>query len=109
MSLIVEISPIEKTDSIGSLSSSDLNLHDCLTDEADWNDEYWDFNQSCISNFSDVLVRTYKISTKGIKFQAIWAGDNPEVTIEFTIEQLVNALETNQVSTSAKYIVNKRA
>jgi hypothetical protein len=109
MSLITKISPINKRDDIGSLSNKDLNLHDCLTDNADWNDEYWDFYQDCVIPFISVLKRTYEASTKGIEFQAIWAGDKPELTIELPIEQLLNAIITNKVSTRAKYVVNKNA
>jgi len=106
MSLVTKISPIETLD---SLSMSNFNLHDCLTDDADWNDEYWSFNQNCINNFNQLLLKTYEESTKGIKLQAIWAGDSVKIHIEVTINELIQTFETNKLSTSAEYIVNKSA
>ena len=107
MSLITKISPIEKTDNIGTLTSKELNLHDCLTDDADWNNKYWDFYPECINIFTDTLKSAYKLSTKGIKFQAIWAGDKPKLTIVVTINEMVNILRTNKVNTHALYILTK--
>ena len=109
MSLIAKISPINKADDIGLLYSNDLNLHDCLTDNADWNDEYWDFYPECAGKIAKTINSAYELSTKGIRFQAIWAGDKPELTIESTIEELVTALTTNKVRTRAIYVVNKNA
>lgn len=107
MSLIAKILPINNSDDIGSFSNDELNLHDCLTDNADWNDEYWDFYPNCLGDFTSIIKRAFEASTKGIEFQAIWAGDIPELTVEVTIGELLNTFSSNKVKNRAVYVVNK--
>ena len=109
MSLITKILPINKADDIGSFSNSDLNLHDCLSDNADWNDEYWDFFPNCTDNIANKIKHAYELSTKGIQFQARWVSDKSKLTIEVTLDELLNAFKTNKVRTCAIYLVNKNA
>jgi len=109
MSLITKILPIRKSDDLGTIPNEDLNLHDCLTDDVDWNAEYWDFHPNCMSKFANVIKDAYVTSTDGVIFQALWVGDAPEITIELTIEQFISVLSENKVATHAAYIIHKNA
>ena len=109
MSLVTVIAPINSTDDFGFISHVDINLHDCLTDDADWNAEYWDFATECMDRFVETIKHSYASSSKGIVFQALWVGEEPTNNIEATLEQIVNILLSNKVGTKSRYVISKHA
>ena len=109
MSLITKIEFIEKSDKCGILSKSSIDMHDLLTDNADWDDEYWDFYPDDLLKYSKLIEEIINSSSKGIVFQALWAGEKATETIELFATDFLTLIETNKIKTTAKYIARKIA
>lgn len=109
MSLITKIEFINKFDSNQILNTSNYDMHDLLTDNADWDDEYWDFYPDKLLQYSKTLEEIIISSSKGIVFQSLWVGEEPTNTIELSIPEFINIIVTNKIKTKARYIVSKSA
>jgi len=109
MSLITKIEFIAKSDNAKLLKQYQIDMHDLLTDDADWDAEYWDFYPEQLLQYTKMLNEIIKASSKGITFQALWAGENATEVIELTDKELLNLVNSNKIKTSAKYIANKSA
>ncbi len=108
MSLETKIEYIGSEESPHDLDSKlNFELHDLLSDDADWNDEFWKFNIDKMSPFVRKVEKYYGASKKGIVFSAIWPPDKVENVIEITINELRDMLLSNRVGTKAKYVVTK--
>ena len=84
-------------------------LHDLLSDDADWNDEYWKFELDEMDKFISMLTSYYQESPNGIKFSAIFSPDIVESVCNLTIEELICKLLNNQIGTKTEYVVTKNA
>jgi len=80
-------------------------LHDLLTDEADWNAEYWDFRLSELEEFAQKIRKLYVVSNGGFTFQATWAGGKPSKIESLSLEAFLRALRGNKIGTKTKYVV----
>jgi len=109
MSLITKIEFINKTDKDSILKHSNIDMHDHLTDQADWGSEYWDFEPEFLQTYSQIINKVINSSSKGITFQALWAGDKQLEVVELSIKELLKTIENNKIKTRAKYIARKIA
>jgi hypothetical protein len=109
MSLVTEIEFINDPEARSYLEGLDIQLHDYLTDDADWNAEYWDFDADYLDEYAKLMETLYSKSANGIEFQALWAGETPKKMVELPIEKLLEIIECNQISTGARYVVRKGA
>lgn len=109
MSLITKIEFINKSDNNSLLNEYDIDMHDHLTDQADWNSEYWDFETEYLLQYSKSIKKIYNSSTNGITFQALWAGEIASENIELSLSELLKTIETNKIKTRAKYSARKNA
>ena len=98
-----------KIEMIGNPSSeffwSDYELHDLLTDDADWNAEYWDFQRPGLEQFTEKLSKLYAVSNGGFTFQAIWSGDKPSSIEYLSIGEFLETVRSNKIGTKTKYVV----
>jgi len=85
------------------ISTENFQLHDYLSDQADWNAKSWALDLARIDNYCNRLEALYNHTKQGFTFQALWAGEKPKETQEITIGKLLELLRTNGISTSSKY------
>ena len=78
-----------------------------LTDDADWNAEFWNFEPSVLAPTANLLANIHQRMPNDFSVEAIWAGDKPDETLTVSIDKLKNLVTKNQVNTKAKYIVEK--
>ena len=109
MSLISKLTYLNENGKETKVVEPNLELHDFLTDNADWNNEYWEFEKDRLLSFSHVIREHFNHSGYGITFQAIWAGENIKSTVNLSISELTNLILQNKISTKFKYIVIKNA
>ena len=109
MSLVTEIEFIDDPEGKSYLEGLNIQLHDYLTDDADWNAEYWDFDSEHLKKYSKLLEDLFSQSANGIEFQALWVGETPNNIIELPIDKFLEIVERNQIATGARYVVRKGA
>lgn len=109
MSLITAIKFIDDPKGKSCMEGLNIQLHDYLTDDADWNAEYWDFDSQYLKGYSKLLENLFSQSANGIEFQALWVGETPKNRIELPIEKFLEVIESNRISTEARYVVRKGA
>ena len=80
-----------------------------LTDNADWNDEFWDFQISLLPPTAKLLADICERVPNGFTVEALWAGDKPEETLTVSLAELSNLVLKNQIKTKAKYVVENNA
>ncbi len=107
MSLFVEIEFINTRDQRSYLKKFDLQLHNHLTEQADWDAEFWDFDPEYLVEYSKKLEEVISYSKEGIEFQALWVGENPNKFIELSPNAFLEIIRTNKIGTSTHYFVNK--
>ena len=76
-----------------------------LTDDADWNAEFWDFQPSLLPQTANLLAHINERAPNGFIVEALWAGDKPEETLTVSIDELRDLVLKNQIKTKAKYLV----
>lgn len=86
-------------------SISSYELHDMLTDDADWNAEYWDFRRPDLEKFAEKIAKLYAVSNGGFTFQAIWSGDKHSKTEYLSLNEFLETIKTNRIGTRTKYVV----
>ena len=79
-----------------------------LTDDADWNAEFWDFDSALLQPTADVLAKINERVPDGFIVQALWAGDKPEETLKLSFEELQNLVLKNQIKTKTRYEVENQ-
>ncbi|XPV70629.1 MAG: hypothetical protein ACNI25_08580 [Halarcobacter sp.] len=99
MSLITEIILMD------TYEKMHINLHDFLSDEADWNDEFWIFEKSKLAHISNELNKIFNYSKNGITFTSIWSGDYIKSEQEVSIKQFIDIIKNNKIGTHIKYII----
>lgn len=107
MSLITYIDFIDKKSDEKLLKGTDFQLHDQLTDNADWNNEFWDFNIGYLPSYAAKIESLYNQSAKGFSFSALWIGDNPTNVSNVSINEFINAIKANKIGTKTKYVISK--
>lgn len=107
MSLVTKLVLIDEPDR--PLRSAEIDLHDQLTDNADWNAPFWDFDPECLKTYAERLKRIFLESNRGIVFQALWVGDEPETTRDVSIDEFLEIVRNNRIGTKTKYVVRKTA
>ncbi len=105
MSLITEIKFIDDPKGRSFLEGVDIQMHDHLTDDANWDDEFWDFESEYLNEYSKKLQRIFSQSANGIEFQALWVGDNPNKIIELSLREFIEIVKSNKIGTKTKYVV----
>ncbi len=80
-----------------------------LTDDADWNAEFWDFQPSVLPPTANLLANINERVPNGFIVEALWAGDKPEETLTVSIDELKDLVLKNQIKTKAKYVVENNA
>lgn len=76
-----------------------------LTDEADWNDPFWDIRQEVVDSLALTLLFVSERAPHGFIFEAIWAGDKPGKKIEVSVNELLEIVHKNRIGTKVRYIV----
>ncbi|MEX1014388.1 MAG: hypothetical protein WDZ80_04475 [Candidatus Paceibacterota bacterium] len=109
MSLFVEIEFIDDRKGKSHLKDFDYQLHNHLTEQADWDAEYWDFDSEYLIEYSQKLEQLISKSEEGIEFQAMWVGEQPNKFLELTPDEFLEIIRSNKIGTSIRYIVNKNA
>ncbi len=109
MSLITKIEFIDDPNESSLLKGMNVQLHDHLTDQADWDAEYWDFDADYLKEYQKLIEKIFKRSANGIAFQALWVGEEPTKVIHMTIDEFLKVIENNYIGTKTKYIVQKSA
>jgi hypothetical protein len=109
MSLVTTLVFIDDPNGQSSLKNADIDLHDQLTDDADWNADFWDFDAEHLQTYSKQLERMFALSAKGIEFQALWVGDKPTKTLNLSLEEFLEIVRNNRIGTKTKYVVRKNA
>jgi hypothetical protein len=109
MSLATKLVFIDDPNGQSLVKDADIELHDHLTDDADWNAEYWDFDAEFLQAYSKKLERMFSLSANGIEFQALWVGDKPTKTLNLSLEEFLETVRNNKIGTKTKYIVRKNA
>jgi hypothetical protein len=107
MSLISKLTYLSENGNETKVIESNLKLHEALTDNADWNNEYWEFDNGRLLSLSKTIQEHFNLSDYGIAFQAIWADEIPKGNIPLTISELINIVSKNKISTHSKYVVRK--
>ncbi len=85
----------------------DGDIHDALTESADWNAEYWDLDQAKLSATMEKILREFTDSTQGIAVTAHWAGDEPIKEVDETIDGLLDRFQKGRIGTRDRYTLNK--
>lgn len=80
-----------------------------LTDNADWNDEFWDFQPSVLLPTANLLAHINERVPNGFIVEALWAGDKLEETLTVSFDELKDLVLQNQIKTKAKYVVENNA
>jgi len=109
MSLVTEIEFIDDPKGKSYLEGFNIQLHDYLTDYADWDAEYWDFDSEHLKRYSNLLEDLFSKSANGIEFQALWVGETAKKVIDLPIDEFLAVIERNQIATGARYVVRKGA
>lgn len=110
MSLETKIEYLDSDESPHDTDSGlSFALHDLLSDDADWNKPYWNFEIERMPPFLQKLRNYYEDSVQGISICAVWSPDKVSETTEVTFMELENILLNNRLGTKTKYIVRKNA
>lgn len=109
MSLVTKLTFIAESNESSQLSDADIDLHDHLTDQADWDAEFWDIGTEYLKTYAKRLEQLFSLSTNGIEFQALWVGDKPTRTLEISIDEFLEIVRSNRIGTKTKYVVRKHA
>ncbi|MBD3615595.1 MAG: hypothetical protein HUJ22_03405 [Gracilimonas sp.] len=107
MSLVTKIEFIDDPKGKSHLKGLDIDLHYYLTDQADWDAEYWDFDSEYLQDYAKMLEDLFSKSKNGIEFQAMWIGEQPDKFVEVSINEFLEIVRSNKIGTSTRYIVNK--
>lgn len=109
MSLVTDIEFINDPKGESYLEGLNIQLHDYLTEDADWNAECWDFDAEYLKKYSKLLESLFSKSANGIEFQALWVGETPKNIVDVPIDKFLEIIERNEISTGARYVVRKGA
>ena len=82
-------------------------IHDALADEADWNAPFWLFEHSQLGPVITEIKTSFLQSEMGIRFSALWAGDEAEEEVEVSLQGLLERFEQNEIGTRTTYIIRK--
>ncbi len=107
MSLVTKIEFIDDPKGKSHLKGLDIDLHYHLTDQADWDAEYWDFDSKYLQDYAKMLKELFSKSQNGIEFQAMWIGEQPDKFVEVSINEFLEIVRSNKIGTATRYIVNK--
>ncbi|MCB0482824.1 MAG: hypothetical protein KDC83_15450 [Flavobacteriales bacterium] len=107
MSLDTKLVLIDDQSGNSHFINEDIHLHDYLTDNADWNAEYWDFDEEYLQEYAKKLERIYCSSGYGFEFQALWVGEYPTEIRHISIDDFLKIVKGNQISTKTRYVVRK--
>ena len=80
-----------------------------LTDDADWNAEFWDLQPALLPHTANLLSLINERVLDGFIFEALWAGDRPAETLTVSFDELKDSVLKNQIKTKAKYVVENNA
>lgn len=98
-----------KVESIGvGRVMKDVDLHDALTDNADWNAPYWDFHQERLQRFRSQLIEEFEAAPDGLILSVIWVGDPVDEKINLSIDDFLRCLDEGRIGTRTKYRITKR-
>ena len=109
MSLITNLEFIDDPKGDIYLEGIDIQLHDYLTEKADWDAEFWDFEIDYLQNFSEILEKLYQASRNGFVFQALWVGDEPVNVVEISIDEFIDIVRRNRIGTKSQYLIKKNS
>ena len=107
MSLTTKIEFLDDPKGKSHLKNLDVDLHSHLTDQADWDAEYWDFESDFLQQYAQKLENLISKSESGITFEALWANENPQNFVELSPTEFLQIVRSNKIGTQTKYFVNK--
>ncbi len=103
MSLVTVLEAIKN----GPNPSFDYQLHDCLTDNADWNADNWEMVIPHVEDYCSQLREYFDNSVHGIIFQAVWVGEKPSTVVKLGIDDFLKLVRKSMLGTKTKYVVEK--
>jgi len=108
MSLILTIEYLGTKTFFGGLKKMSYGaIHDALTDNADWNANYWDFDFGKLDDFIKLIEREYNQSNQGMRIAVTWNSDSIDKDIEESIEGLIQRFDIGQIGTRERYTIKK--
>ena len=100
--------PLVTTAAHGALRISEDGTCSCslLTDDADWNAEYWDLLPKLRGPLAETVRRVGGRMPEGFTLEALWAGDSYTSECECRLKDLVDAISNNRLGTHVRYTVS---
>jgi len=74
-----------------------------LTDDADWDDKYWDIKREDLIGLAFTVKKISGLCPEGFEFAALWAGDKIEKTKLISIQDFVKIIESNKIENKTQY------
>ena len=100
--------PLVTTAAHGALSISEDGTCGCslLTDDADWEADYWDLRPTLQGPLAETVRRVGGRMPEGFTLEALWAGDSYTSERECRLRDLVDAISDNRLGTHICYTVS---
>ncbi len=102
MSLVTTLAAIEG----GAPPSFDYQLHNYLTDDADWKADHWDIEIPDVEAYCKHIQAYFDSSERGIEFQALWVGETPSIEVTLELNELLELIQNNLLGTRSRYVVS---
>lgn len=83
--------------------------HAALTDQADWNAQYWDMDTAARLRLDGALRALYQIAPSDILVWAIWSGDRVAEERSVSLEELSEIVRDGRLETRTRYHVPKNS
>ena len=74
-----------------------------LTDDADWDNKYWDINQEDLVALAFTVNKVSGLCPEGFEFAALWAGDKIEKTKLINIQDFIEIIKSNKIENKTQY------
>lgn len=87
----------------GFMYSADL--HDALTDDADWNASSWDVTDVGTKRLVATISYLGTMLPDGFQLQALWAGDTPLEVKRVSLDEMVDIASSGGLGTRTTYEV----
>ena len=90
-------------------SEGDTLANGMLSDNADWNADYWELRPEYLEPLNDLVTQSFVKSLEGITFRAGWIGDEVTKRIELSLAELGQFILENRLPTRTLILLEKGA
>ena len=100
--------PLETAVADGAVLISEDGTCGCslLTDDADWEADYWDLRPALRGPLAETVRRVGGRMPEGFTLEALWAGDSYTSERECRLKDLVDAISDNRLGTHVRHTVS---